>query len=284
MVPPSGPPLFRDATLESGLDFTHCTGEEANQFTILESLGGGVLLIDFDSDGWLDIFLAGGGSFEGPNKTVVRGRPSKLFRNLGGFKFQDVTAAMGIDAIDFYSHGGAVADYDRDGWPDLLVTGYGRLMLLHNEANPNGGRRFSNATERLGLKDESWSTSAAFADINGDGYPDLYVCHYVDWSFQNHPHCKGTLPGHNRQICPPQSFKPLVHGFFWNDKGTRFRDATLEQQFEAVGCGLGVVAADLNDDGRPDIYVANDATNNQLYWNRGRTPGGRRSHVRSLPR
>ena len=162
-----------------------------------------------------------------------------------------------------------VADYDRDGWPDLLVTGYKKLVLFRNVATTKGERHFEDVTEQVGLKDESWSTSAAFADADGDGYPDLYVCHYVDWSFDNHPECKSDLPGIKRQVCPPQKFKPLVHAFFWNKEGKKFRDATAEQKFEAVGCGLGVVAADLNDDAKPDFYVGNDATNNQLYWNRG---------------
>jgi len=271
LAPPKaeGPLLFRDVTSSTGVNFTYRTGEDAEQFTILETLGGGVVLIDFDRDGLLDIFLTGGGTFAGPKKTEIKGLPCKLYRNLGDWKFQDVTLSLGLDGIAFYSHGGSVADFDRDGWPDLLVTGYKKLVLFRNTANPEGGRRFVDVTEQLGLKDESWSTSAAFADANGDGYPDLYVCHYVDWSFDNHPHCPGGLPGVKTQVCQPQKFKPLIHAFFWNEGGKKFRDATAEQKFEAVGCGLGVVAADLNDDGKPDFYVGNDATNNQLYWNRG---------------
>jgi len=264
-----GPLLFRDVTSSTGVNFIYRTGEEADQLTVLETLGGGVVLIDFDRDGLLDIFLTGGGTFVGPKKTEINGLPCKLYRNLGNWMFQDVTSSVGLDGIAFYSHGGSVADYDRDGWPDLLVTGYKKLVLFRNTANPEGGRRFVDVTEQVGLKDESWSTSAAFADANGDGYPDLYVCHYVDWSFDNHPYCKGALPGVPRQMCPPEQFKPLVHAFFWNEGGKKFRNATAEQKFEAVGCGLGVVAADLNDDGKPDFFVGNDASNNQLFWNRG---------------
>ncbi|HEV3386165.1 MAG TPA: VCBS repeat-containing protein, partial [Gemmata sp.] len=130
----SGSPWFRDVTSESGLKFTYRNGEEAKQFTILESLGGGVALIDYDGDGRLDIFVTGGGYFERGNPLQIVGLPCKLYRNLGNFKFEDVTEKVGLDKLPlWYTHGVAVADYDCDGWPDLLVTGYGRLILLHNE-------------------------------------------------------------------------------------------------------------------------------------------------------
>jgi hypothetical protein len=265
----NGPPIFRDVTADSGLHFTARNGEEAQQFTILESLGGGVALIDYDRDGLLDIFVAGVGYFDGPDKQSIKGHPSKLYRNLGNWKFEDVTARVGLDIQWFYSQGAAVADFDRDGWPDLLVTGYGRVILFHNEPDGQGGRRFADVTGKLGLRDDSWATSAGWGDIDGDGYPDLYVCHYVDWSFQNNPFCEGIVKGVKREVCPPQRFKPLKHAFFKNEKGKAFRDISDELGFKAEGCGLGVVLADLNDDGKPDIYVANDASNKFLFFNRG---------------
>jgi hypothetical protein len=265
----TGPAWFREVTQDSDLHFTYQNGEEAGHFSILESLGGGVALLDFDGDGLLDIFVTGGGYFGGSDKKQIKGYPCKLFRNLGGWKFQDVTAETGLDGNWWYTHGVAVADYDRDGWPDLLVTGYGKLALFHNEPNGRGGRRFVDVTEKLGIRDISWSTSAGFADINGDGFPDLYVCHYLDWSFHNHPQCPGLVAGIEREVCPPQRFKPLVHSLWLNEAGKSFRDVSRENKFTASGCGLGVVLADLNDDQRPDIYVANDASNNFLYFNRG---------------
>ena len=264
-----GLPWFRDATPDSGLTFTYRNGEEANQFTILESLGGGVALLDYDGDGRLDIFLTGGGSFDGPTRTEIRGLPCRLFRNLGHWKFEDVTEKVGFNRTWFYTHGVAVADYDRDGWPDLVVTGFGKIELFHNVPDGAGSRRFQEVGESLGLKDSSWSTSAGWADLDGDGYPELYVCHYVDWSFANNPACIGYVPGVPRDVCAPQRFKPLVHSLFKNEKGRSFRDIASEQGFTATGCGLGVVLADVNADGRPDIYVANDATNNFLFLNRG---------------
>ncbi len=264
-----GPPWFRDMTAASGVQFTYRNGEEAGQYTLLEALGGGVALLDYDGDGRLDLFVTGGGSFGGPDKTAIQGRPCKLYKNLGDWKFQDVTREAGLEASWWYTYGAAVADYDRDGWPDLLVTGYGRLALFHNEPDGKDGRHFVDVSAKVGLRDEAWSTSAGWADLNGNGYADLYVCHYVDWSFDNNPICQGQIPGVERDICTPDRFKPLVHALFRNEKGRSFRDVSAEHGFRATGCGLGVVLADLNDDGRPDIYVANDTNNNFLYFNRG---------------
>ena len=263
----SGPPWFRDVTAKSGVNFTQRNGDEAKHATILESLGGGVALLDYDGDGRLDIFVLGGGYFDGPTKTEIKGHPCRLYRNLGDFRFQDVTQAAGLERTWEYNHGAAVADYDRDGWPDLVVTGYGRLLLFHNEVLPSGARGFVEVSERLGFKDNSWSTSAGWADVDGDGYPDLYVCHYVNWSFANNPPCLGS--DGVRLVCAPSEFKPLVHSLFRNDRGRSFKDVAVEQGFKPVGNGLGVVLADVNQDGKPDIYVANDATNNFLYFNRG---------------
>jgi hypothetical protein len=262
---PDGPAWFRDMTAGSQIDFTHRNGEEADQYTILESLGGGVAMIDYDGDGLLDLFFPGGGYFEGQQ---IKGHPCKLYRNLGKWKFRDVTAEVGLDKIAFYSHGCAVADYDRDGWPDLVVTGYGRVALFHNEPH-NGSRRFVEVTEKAGIKDTSWATSAGWADLTGTGFPDLYICHYVDWSFSNNPLCKGKIPGIDRDVCPPQRFKPLLHALYRNKGDGTFYDATKEQRLRDDGCGLGVVMADFNGDGKPGIYVANDATDNHLYLNRG---------------
>jgi len=260
------PGYFEDLTAGSGLNFTFRNGEEANQCTLLESLGGGVGLIDYDGDGLLDIFLAGGGYFDG---TTIHGHPCKLYRNLGNFQFRDVTAEVGLDQPTFYSHGVAIADYDNDGWPDLLVTGYGGLALFHNEPDGKGGRRFVNVSEKAGLTDKRWATSAAWGDLNGDGHLDLYVTHYCDWSFANHPKCPGYVPSQPRAVCSPRSFKPLSHTLYFNNGNGTFRDASREAGLREDGKGLGVLIADLDGDGKPDIYVANDTTGNFLYLNKG---------------
>ena len=267
---PDVPPWFRDVTAASGIDFTYRNGEEAQQYTLLETLGGGVALIDYDGDGLLDIFVTGGGYFDGPAKTQIKGHPCKLYRNLGNFRFEDVTEKVGLNAVSWwYTHGVAVADFDRDGWPDLLVTGYGRLALLHNEPDGNGGRKFVDVTRQVGLDDTSWCTGAGWADLDGDGYPDLYVCHYCNWSFANNPICPGLKPGVARDNCYPQAFSPLVHALYRNERGQRFKNIAGEQGFTASGSGLGVLLVDANDDGRPDIYVTNDGNRKFLFVNRG---------------
>lgn len=266
---PEASAWFREVTGSSGLHFTYDNGEAADNYSILETLGGGVALLDFDQDGLLDVFVCGGGYFDGQDKQEVKGRPCQLYRNLGDWKFLDVTRQLGLaDVSWWYTHGATVADYDRDGWPDLLVTGYGRLSLFHNESDGREGRRFTDVTEQMGLQDDSWSTSAGWGDLDGDGFPDLYVCHYVDWSFANDPFCPGVVLGAKREVCSPTKFKPLLHALFHNEQGRAFHNVAAEHEFSAKGAGLGVVLADLNDDRLPDIFVANDMTPTFLFFNR----------------
>jgi hypothetical protein len=150
-----------------------------------------------------------------------------------------------------------------------LVTGYGRIALFRNESDGGGGRNFVDVSERVGLDDQAWSTGAGWADLDGDGFPDLYVCHYADWSFENHVVCAGQIPGVARDICPPIRFKPQVHSIYKNVQGQKLVDATEEFGGKFSGYGLGVVTVDLNGDARPDVYVGNDMSRNFLFWNRG---------------
>jgi hypothetical protein len=294
--------FFRDVTADSDINFAYRNGQEADRYSILESLGGGVALLDFDGDGLLDIFVTGGGHFSGPDKKQITGYPCRLYRNLGGWKFRDVTAEVGLDRIDFYSHGVAVADYNRDGWPDLLVTGWGQVALFRNDpvdpADRTKGRRFTDATRQAGLAGRTvWATSAAWGDLDGDGFPDLYVCQYVNWSWDNDPLCTRGNQDAERDVCPPRAFDALPHLLFRNNGDGTFtevaRDAGLHAPRQATdygrltrmsqeslerlrlsdrtkgyGKGLGVVLVDLDGDGRPEIYVANDTTDKFLYANR----------------
>jgi hypothetical protein len=278
------PPLFEDITLSSGVNCTYHNGEDtSDHVTILESLGGGSALLDYDGDNLLDIFFTGGGLFRGADKMTIAGLPGRLYKNLGGNKFRDVTAEAGLDKLAggapwFYSHGAASADYDRDGWPDLLMTGWGRIALFHNVPvdgnDPAKGRRFEDVTAAAGLNNGiTWATSAAFGDLDGDGWPDLYVCQYVNWSLANDPPC-GDLK--IRDVCPPKHFDGLPHKLYRNTGSGRFVDVSVAAGLVAPGRdsskGLGVLLVDLNDDGKPDIYVANDTVSKFLYINHS-TPG-----------
>ena len=280
------PAVFEDRTAGSGLDFIYRNGEEAGHLAILESLGGGVALIDYDGDGLLDVFLTGGGYFDLSDAEFqkdkskvppIKGYPWKLFKNLGNFQFKDVTREVGLDQLGddrgfFYSHGVAVCDYDRDGYPDILVTGWHRMALLHNEDDGRGGRRFVDVTRKAGLPEGLWTTSAAWADLDGDGWPDLYVCQYVNWSFEkNHPiDCNY---GRGRDVCPPKTFDALPHRLFRNNGNRTFSDVSKEAGLRKDGKGLGVLIVDVDGDGKPDIYVGNDTTDNFLYVNRSSGPG-----------
>lgn len=290
--PTAPPPIFRDVTADSGIDFTYRNGEEAGHYAILESLGGGVILIDFDGDELLDVFLPGGGYYDGPDKKQIKGHPNRMFRNQGGMKFVDVTSKVGVSDSSFYTHGGAVGDFNRDGWPDLLVTGYGRVLLYENVPGANKGERsFVDVTRKAGLLGKEtdglskesgqpgnhfWSSSAAFGDLDGDGYPDLYVCQYVDWSFLegHNPPCPGYSPAYKRDVCPPKQFSAVAHALYQNKGDGTFVNVSAEaglhvkrMDMDNLGKGLGVLIVDVNLDGKPDIYVANDTTDNFLYIN-----------------
>ncbi len=291
------PPLFQEMTRDSGVDFSYGNGEEAGHLAILESLGGGVALFDFDGDGRLDIFCPGGGYYDGPDKKLIKGRPCKLYRNLGNWKFEDVTSSSGLNGPWPFTHGAAVADYDRDGFPDLLVTGWDGIMLFHNEPDGKGGRRFVDVTKKAGLADRRWASSAGWADFDGDGFPDLYVCHYADWSFAEGHNPRCTYDGKTPDVCPPKNFTALPHALYRNNGDGTFSDVSkssglrvprVEKDYELLkglsedalarlrradaekeyGKGLGVLLIDVNRDGKPDIYVANDTVDKFLYVNR----------------
>jgi hypothetical protein len=257
-------PLLRfvEVTRESGLNFVYRNGKEAGELAYVETLGGGLGVIDYDLDGWPDLFLPGGGRL-GPNR-VISGLPNGLWRNIGSLRFQDVSQPSGAAPPRAYSHGVTVGDFDNDGFPDVLVTGYGALQLLHNL----GDGTFSDMTLPAGLTDSLWSTSAAWADYNGDGNLDLYIAHYVDWSWQKNPKCPGIEPG-TFDICTPREFEALPDTMYYSNGDGTFRDASQEAGLDPGGKSLGVAAADIDNDGDIDIYVATDTTNNFLYVNDG---------------
>ena len=276
-VAPTSPFRFNDVTGASGIVHQYRNGEETQppHLSILESLGGGAALFDFDGDGLLDIYFPGGGHYTGPDQKTISGHPGALYRNKGNFCFDDVTASCGLNSLAegrpwFYSHAAAMADVDRDGWPDLLVTGWGRIALFRNIENGKGGRAFIDISKIAGLdKDITWATSAAFADLDADGWPDLYVCQYVDWSFSKNPSC--DYDGKTPDVCPPKKFLGLPHKLYRNNGKGGFEDISDIASLKPAGDqgkGLGVIVADIDMDGKPDIYVANDTVDNYLYANR----------------
>jgi hypothetical protein len=259
------PVQFREVASAAGVKFTYRNGAEANHCALLESLGGGVALCDFDGDELPDALFPGGGSIQ--NDLSLSGLPTGLFRNLGAWNFQDCSKFACIDAPGFYSHGAACGDFDSDGFADVLITGYGGIWLWHNQ----GDGTFIEMHEAAGVTDKLWSSSAAWGDVNGDGALDLYVAHYVDWSFQKHPVCTSPVSS-MREICPPRDFNGLPHLLYFGNGDGTFRDGSAEAALrtDAAGKGLGVLLTDLDHDGDVDIYVANDETDNFLYLNDGR--------------
>ena len=249
-----------------GLDFVYRNGEDQNQSTILESLGGGVGVIDFDLDGWPDLFFPGGGTFA--NEKVV-GLAGELFRNVSGTKFVRMGALAGNGfTSDHYTHGAFVADYNNDGFADVLVSGYGGLQLWEN----HGDGTFDEVHQTALLLDDKWSSGAGWGDFNNDGVLDLYVAHYVNWSFANHPNCPGPAHG-QRDICPPRSFEGIPDVLYLGQGDGTFQDVSQEWQLRSDGSkGLGVLIADFDENGFVDAYVANDTTNNYLYSNSGAAP------------
>ena len=253
---------FSDRADEAGVHFIYRNGEESEHFSILESLGGGVGLVDYDQDGDLDLFFPGGGAFDPDGQPM--GHAGALYRQEEFGKFSPVTNLAGVDNKKLYTHGVARADADNDGFPDLLVTGYGGLIFFRN----HGDGTFSECDISSGLDDRLWSSSAAWGDLNEDGVLDLYVAHYVNWSPRNNPVCASGA-GNRRDVCPPKQFQPLPDVLYFGIGDGTFRDASREAGLSTLGKGLGVLIADLDLDGHQDVYVTNDTVPNFLYRNNG---------------
>lgn len=259
---------FTDVAHEAGVDFTYLNGEETEQCTILESLGGGAAVFDFDLDGRLDLCIPGGGTVSADE--VVYGLPAALFRNVGStgeLKYENVAAQAGVDRVDHYTHGAYVGDYDSDGFPDLVITGLGGVQLWRNQ----GDGTFSAVQNEAGVTDDSWSSAAAWGDLNGDGNLDLYLCHYVDWSWQTHRKCHSNDEEGNmiEDVCGPREFESLPDVVYYSNGDGTFRDATEQAGLRNDGKGLAVMTGDLDSDGDLDMYVANDTIVNFLYLNDG---------------
>lgn len=256
---------FTDVTARTRIEHRYRDGQEAGHWSIVESLGGGVAAFDYDRDGNIDLFLAGGGEYGSDRE--IRGLPPGAFRNVGEWQFTSVASSAGLVSASYYNHGLAAADYDNDGFTDLLLTGFGGLALYHNQ----GDGTFIETARTAGLDDASWSSSAGWGDLDGDGCLDLYVVHYVNWSWDNHPVCHGPNP-QQRDLCGPRDFEPLPDTLYLSRQDGTFDDASRVAGLQLDGKGLGVLLADVDLDGHLDVYVGNDGTPNFLYRNTGGFP------------
>ncbi|MFQ5461262.1 MAG: CRTAC1 family protein [Phycisphaerae bacterium] len=252
-------PWFREVGMSWHLDFVHCSGHETRRW-FPEIMCGGVCVLDFDGDGLMDVYFVQGGSL---NHDAASGAGNRLFRNLGHRSFEDVTTSAGVGDTS-YGMGCACGDYDADGRTDLYVTNVGANVLYHN----NGDGSFTEVTASAGVGDVRWGSSAAFVDLNRDGRLDLWVTNYVNWSREGERPC---LAADGRSdYCSPMQYSPVSDVLYQNLGQGRFADISEQAGLRrAVGNGLGVAIADFNQDGIPDVYVANDQVANQLWINDG---------------
>ena len=277
--------LFADVTAETGLDFTHWNGMTGELYFV-EMVGVGVALFDMDNDGDLDVYLAQGSSLIPENtpaaEAAAKAQPAniplggRLFRNewvengggKGALRFTDVTEASGIKAMG-YGMGVATGDYDNDGWMDLYLTFFGGNQLLRN-CGASGAPCFEDVTEKAGVNDVRWSTSASFADLDADGFLDLHVANYVDYRLENHRPCLAV--GGFKDYCGPQAYKGEPDSLFRNRGDGTFENITgAAGLLDSPSSGLGVVASDFDRDGHIDLYVANDMRRNFLWRNLGKS-------------
>ncbi len=251
---------FVDVTKEAGIDFHHVNGAEG-AFHLPETLGAGGAFFDADTDGFLDIYLVNSGYWDKPAISV-------LYRNNRDGTFTDITTAAKVENRGNYGQGVACADYDNDGNVDLYVTNFGANVLYRN----NGDGTFTDVTEVAGVGDPGWSSSACFLDYNADGYLDLFVVNYLVYSLDV-PYLPCGEDG-LQTYCHPSLFEGAPDTLYRNNGDGTFTDVSQTAGVGGIGGmfhgkGLGVVSADFNNDGAPDLYVANDDTRNDFFYNNG---------------
>ena len=255
-------PLFEEVPpASSGITWVHENAMSPQRY-LPETMGPGCAFLDYDNDGWMDIYLVNSGPCDfyrpaGPLRNA-------LYRNNRDGTFTDVTEAAGV-AGGTFGMGVAVGDYDNDGWPDLFVTSYGNCILYRN----NRDGTFTDVTKRAGVETPGWTTSAVWFDYDNDGRLDLFVCSYVNYGKADHFLCDDGRSGMN-YYCVPRVFKGTSSFLYHNNgDGTFTRVERGTDIASSSGKGLGVVATDINNDGWMDLFVANDSVQNFLFLNRG---------------
>ncbi len=247
----------------SGITWVHENAMSDNRY-LPETMGPGVAFFDYDNDGWMDLFMVNSGpcDFYKP-ATPLR---NALYKNNRNGTFTDVTEQAGVAGGKEFGMGCAIADYDNDGYQDILVTAYGRCTLYKN--NRNG--TFTDVTDKAGVAAPGWTTSAVWFDYDNDGKLDLFLCSFVEFSLKNNVFCGDNKLG-RRFYCIPRVFKPTPSLLFHNNGDGTFKEVSAGTDIQrARGKGLGVVATDINDDGLMDLFVANDTVQNFLFANRGK--------------
>jgi len=255
---PASPPVFTDVTAASGIKFRHVNGAFGKKF-LPETLGSGCAFLDYDNDGWQDILLINSTHF--PSQTGAAGYPALYHNNKNG-TFTDVTREAGL-AVEMYGMGVAAADYDNDGNVDIYVTALGQNRLFRNQ----GGGKFKDVSAAAGVGHEGFSTGAMWLDYDRDGHLDLFVADYVEWTAANDLFC--SLDGKSKSYCTPESYKGRSPTLYHNRGNGTFEDVTKKAGLlDPASKALGVALIDVDDDGWPDIFVANDTQPNRLYRNR----------------
>jgi hypothetical protein len=251
---------FHDITQAAGINFVHNNGAFGKRY-LPEALGPGCAFIDYDNDGWPDILLINGMDWPGHRR---RTSTLKLYHNNHDGTFTDVTAKSGL-GIEMYGMGVAVGDYDNDGYDDIFISALGQSRLFHN----NGNGTFTDVTRQAGLMGPNeFSTSAAWVDYDRDGHLDLLVANYVQWTPETDLFC--TLDGVQKSYCTPESYKG-ASARLWRNRGDgTFEDVTRKAGlYDPTSKGLGVAVLDYDNDGWPDLLIANDTERNKLYHNNG---------------
>ena len=252
---------FVDVTQAAGITFVHENAATAQKY-LIETMGGAAAWLDYDGDGWLDLYLANSAGTEAfAPDFPLRGA---LYRNRGDGTFEDVTSNAGVGAEGLFSMGVAVGDFDNDGAPDLALTGYGQAKLYRN----TGEGAFREVTEAAGVSNPGkWGTSAAWFDYDNDGWLDLVIANYLDWSADRNLHCGERRPGY-RSYCHPNKFRGQTPTLFRNRGDGSFADVSQETGLgTAAGNALGVVCFDYDRDGWMDVFIANDSMPNFLFKN-----------------